>query len=257
MSTGTKSWQKNEKERINMSKFKQACIISLIFNFLFYNLSFGRFLSVDPVGPVDSFTSQTDYLYLYNPQNLNRYAYSLNNPYRYIDPDGRNPGPIHPGDGPFGLIDMKSGIGVVDHTVLGMVNTAVNTTNFFVNSAWPGVEALGSDDAFAIAQSTSFPHDDAIVSAAAVLSRAGKVASPFFKTTSEATAAAKKLGFQKIKETVHGGQSVYKKGKTYISRDLDGHNGGAWKVASSVKKLGSKETRRGTYNHDLSKRVGD
>jgi RHS repeat-associated protein len=41
----------------------------------------GRFLTVDPVG-----ISEKDLL---NPQRLNRYAYSLNNPYRYIDPDGR------------------------------------------------------------------------------------------------------------------------------------------------------------------------
>jgi RHS repeat-associated protein len=41
----------------------------------------GRFVSVDPKG-----ISEKDLL---NPQRLNRYNYSLNNPYRYIDPDGR------------------------------------------------------------------------------------------------------------------------------------------------------------------------
>jgi RHS repeat-associated protein len=41
----------------------------------------GRFVSVDPKG-----VTEKDLL---NPQRLNRYNYSLNNPYRYIDPDGR------------------------------------------------------------------------------------------------------------------------------------------------------------------------
>lgn len=41
----------------------------------------GRFVSVDPKG-----IAEKDLL---NPQRLNRYNYSLNNPYRYIDPDGK------------------------------------------------------------------------------------------------------------------------------------------------------------------------
>jgi len=41
----------------------------------------GRFIMPDPVG-----ISELD---LMNPQRLNRYVYGLNNPYRYVDPDGR------------------------------------------------------------------------------------------------------------------------------------------------------------------------
>lgn len=44
----------------------------------FYKADLGRFLSVDPVG-ID----------ITNPQSINRYAYVQNNPYTYIDPDGR------------------------------------------------------------------------------------------------------------------------------------------------------------------------
>src|SRR3989338_960768 len=47
----------------------------------------GRFITVDPVG-----ISEKDLL---NPQKLNRYAYSLNNPYRYVDPDGRYERDVH------------------------------------------------------------------------------------------------------------------------------------------------------------------
>ena len=76
-----------------------------------------------------------------------------------------------------------------------------------------------------------------------------------FETTQAATKAAKKLGFQKTNEFSHG-QAVYKKGKYYITPDIDGHNGGAWKMAKSVEKLASRETRLGTYDINLN-RIGD
>jgi filamentous hemagglutinin len=79
---------------------------------------------------------------------------------------------------------------------------------------------------------------------------------PVFKTTREAAQAAQALGFRRINETVNG-QAVFTDGKNYISRDVDGHNGGAWKAADSVKELGTKETRAGTWNSDLTKRIGD
>ena len=49
----------------------------------------GRFISPDPVGPVDPRTGKVNEKILLNPQKLNTYAYGLNNPYRYVDPDGR------------------------------------------------------------------------------------------------------------------------------------------------------------------------
>lgn len=51
----------------------------------------GRFLQPDPVGPVDPMTGKVNVEMLTNPQRLNRYAYGLKNPYRYIDPDGETP----------------------------------------------------------------------------------------------------------------------------------------------------------------------
>jgi RHS repeat-associated protein len=57
----------------------------------------GRFISPDPVGPVDAGTSKTNYQMLTNPQKLNRYAYSLNNPYRYLDPNGKWAEDVHSG----------------------------------------------------------------------------------------------------------------------------------------------------------------
>ena len=79
---------------------------------------------------------------------------------------------------------------------------------------------------------------------------------PVFKTTKEAAAAATNLGFKRINATIKG-QAVFQKGNLFITRDVDGHNGAAWKMASSVKNLGSKETCVGTYSADLKVRIGD
>ena len=49
----------------------------------------GRFGSPDPVGAVDPHSGQINQIVLHDPQRLNSYAYGLNNPYRYIDSDGR------------------------------------------------------------------------------------------------------------------------------------------------------------------------
>lgn len=87
-------------------------------------------------------------------------------------------------------------------------------------------------------------------------------AAPYFSTTAEATAKATKLGYTKITERSNG-QAVYQatksavvKGLPYITPDVDSHNGGAWKAASSVARLGSKVTRLGTYDENLN-RIGD
>ena len=55
----------------------------------------GRFAVIDPVGPVSSQTGKANEKLLLNPQKLNRYAYSINNPYRYKDEDGRWPEEVH------------------------------------------------------------------------------------------------------------------------------------------------------------------
>lgn len=47
-------------------------------NARYYDSHAGRFMAVDPVGFDDT-----------NLHSFNRYAYASNNPYRYVDPDGR------------------------------------------------------------------------------------------------------------------------------------------------------------------------
>ena len=44
----------------------------------YYDPTSGRFLSIDPLE-----TSPSD------PRTINRYTYAANNPYTYVDPDGR------------------------------------------------------------------------------------------------------------------------------------------------------------------------
>ncbi|PCF87845.1 hypothetical protein B4W76_05490 [Staphylococcus intermedius] len=42
----------------------------------------------------------------------------------------------------------------------------------------------------------------------------------------------------------------------YITPDADSHSDGAWKEASSIKKLGNKKIHSGTYDINL-KSIGD
>lgn len=73
----------------------------------------------------------------------------------------------------------------------------------------------------------------------------------------ELIAQATNLGYKLIKERSHE-QLVFKSlnGKTYITYDCDNHNGGYWKMATSVKNLQRKSTRMGTYDKELN-RIGD
>ncbi|NJJ36519.1 hypothetical protein GSQ51_18240 [Clostridioides difficile] len=78
------------------------------------------------------------------------------------------------------------------------------------------------------------------------------------KTTKEVAVIAEKMGYKKTGRFCHG-QAVFfnKRSKSYISADVDSHAGGFWKKASSIKNLGSKLLRDGTYNEDLTIKRGD
>lgn len=70
----------------------------------------GRFLAVDPVRAVDGGSGQINASIIANPQRLNSYAYSLNNPYRYVDPDGRAVWGVNLG-GSFTVFGVKASFG--------------------------------------------------------------------------------------------------------------------------------------------------
>jgi len=69
-------------------------------------------------------------------------------------------------------------------------------------------------------------------------------------TNSQAGDLAKWLGYTKTKFQ-SSNQAVFTNGKNFITQDIKSHNGGTWKMASTVKDLGSKNTRTGTFNHLL------
>jgi RHS repeat-associated protein len=80
----------------------------------------GRFTSSDPVGLVGK-NGKINPDILSDPQRLNRYTYGLNNPYRYIDPDGEFPFLI-----PLAIISGEALGGLAGH-VLGATVVAATT----------------------------------------------------------------------------------------------------------------------------------
>jgi RHS repeat-associated protein len=64
----------------------------------YYDPGIGRFMSADTIDPDRT-----------NPQTLNRYSYTVNNPLRYVDPDGRDWVPTGQRNNPFSWVDQCSG----------------------------------------------------------------------------------------------------------------------------------------------------
>lgn len=72
-------------------------------------------------------------------------------------------------------------------------------------------------------------------------------------SNSEIKEAAENLGYTKVKGQYSHGQAIFKNDSArssmrYITFDADSHNGGFWKAASSIKNLGSKSRRTGTFD---------
>lgn len=82
------------------------------------------------------------------------------------------------------------------------------------------------------------------------------------QTNSQSNKVAKELGYTKVKNVSSHGQAIYynpraPKGLRYISADIDSHSGGIWKAGASIKDLIHKESRTGTFNWNLTIKIGE
>ena len=201
----------------------------------YYSPAIGRFLQTDPIGYGDG---------------LNWYAYVGNDPMNTTDSTG-----------------TKREV-VIEEIIVIAQRAGSNRRNGQRYTPWQQIQrdiyyrtlhnVRKIDRSYSTVEPRSFvPSRKTIRSLKNYLSRL-QANQGRFETKEAAASQAKKMGFS----LVHGarsksGELIYKSRKTYISRDLTSHKGGAWKMASSIKNLQSKNTRQGTYNKDLSLRVGD
>ena len=88
------SFENNERF-IGKEKDKDKETGLVYINHRYFKPEIGRFISPDEVTLVDPWTSKVNQRVLLNPQLLNRYAYGLNNPYRYKDANGQWPEQVH------------------------------------------------------------------------------------------------------------------------------------------------------------------
>jgi uncharacterized protein RhaS with RHS repeats len=228
----------------------------------YYNPYLMRFINADPIGDSGGMTW---------------YSYAGHRPLLYVDTSGLCPSTETStyDKVSFWLHSTLSGLGTVPF--FGVVPDAVDFLYTvgelpFGKSDWGdlGLSAVG------IAATLAPGTGDVAATAAKIGKRTAKLAStpatksatnvvsstastvgkkipntpgkPFFATNAAARQSAEKMGFSRVKDPPFGshGQEVFKKGNTYISRDINGHNGGAWKMYDI------KGNRIGTFNENLT-----
>ena len=240
----------------------------------FYDAENRRFAAVDPVLNASEYDIKE---YIEHPIQMVPYLYVIDNPLVYVDPMGMAAataaaaatmtltynGVAYPllssllPFAPAGILVVVAVVGLCvivdqvayysatqswdDTLVEGQVKGKVN------GNIAPTAEALSYSIAFSCKEAKN--KVNRAVSAAGQVSSGGpkKDDDDRPQTTSEWTKEAERLGYKKTNSKSHG-QPVYTDGKTYITPDVDGHNGGWWKMAKTIQDLASKATRMGTYD---------
>ena len=99
----------------------------------YYDPELGRFLSIDPVGFVES-----------NPQSFNQYTYGNNNPNKYVDPNGEIPFLI-----PVAMFLAKEGAAEVASRLTGGLTDVLSTSRMLRNGWKWGARKLRSESTVA------------------------------------------------------------------------------------------------------------
>ncbi len=177
---------------------------------------------------------------LYEPQRLNSYAYSLNNPLVYIDPNGEYGGYYD-----FqAKINQKFGSYKIDRIELATNKFIDQSSDKWKEVLWNAILTFWWGEIWT---------KSAI---SAIWKTSTKSVVKY--TNKQYKDMAGKLWFKEKKWEYSHQQKVFynKDTKKYISWDVDQHNWWIWKMANTVKWLSNKNTRLWTYDKNL-KKVGD
>ncbi len=143
----------------------------LYLNARYMDPKFGRFIQPDDWDPTKEGVG------------TNRYAYAGNDPVNKADPNGHNAGIVYTGSyEAFTPLDLRTGIAMLDNSVLGVVNQAVNVGvsigNFTADAALAVGDAYApySDTVDNFSHTTPIPQDDVISAGGKVLAIAANSA---------------------------------------------------------------------------------